>query len=51
MKQKRLRVGSRESEAKPLDLGGAGQASGVSLHSASDSCLTKSELDFSWCLY
>lgn len=39
MKQNTLIVGRRKSEAKPLDLSGPGQAFGVSLDSASGSCL------------
>lgn len=50
MKQNTLIVGRRKSEAKPLDLSGPGQAFGVSLDSASGSCLPKSELDSSWCI-
>lgn len=48
MKQTSLAVGTKRSEAKPLDLSGAGQAFGVSLDSASGSCLTRSGLDSSW---
>lgn len=48
MKQNSLIVDSRKSEAKPLDPSGPGQAFGVSLDSASGSCLTKSELNSSW---
>lgn len=48
MKQTNLAMGSKRSEAKPLDLSGAGQALRVSLDSASGSCLTRSGLNSSW---